>query len=144
MASELKGYYKPLVASQCSLNKDDIDNQEQYAQAIISGNEAALKYYFQIDSKVYYVLRDVLYSREGLEIIALQPKSEGYFTNKDNLYYVYGYEKEKKSNTLGGPVYYTLKDYKYRKIDLSTNKEIEVTKDEYEALYFNLENELAK
>lgn len=63
--SELKGYYKPLVVSQYSLNRDDIENQKQYVDAIISGKEAALKYYIQINSKVYYVLRDVLYTKKG-------------------------------------------------------------------------------
>lgn len=68
-----------------------------------------------------------------------QLKSEGYFTHDDNLYYVYGQEQKKDVFTLGGPVVYTLKGYKYRKLDIAEAKDSEITKEEYEKLYFGLE-----
>lgn len=46
-----------------------------------------MKYYFEINDTYYYVLRDIVYSLEGEKIVELLPKSEGYFTHGDNLYY---------------------------------------------------------
>lgn len=131
--------YDILLIDQFSINKDDTDNEKQYVQAIASGNHAFLKYYFQTEKQIYYILRDAVYTTGGSEIVSLQPASEGYFIHDGYLYYVYGNEKRKTKNTIGGPVDYIIKDYKYRKLDLSTKQEIEITKNEYESLYFKIE-----
>jgi hypothetical protein len=140
--TQLKDYYKPLVQNQYSLNKEDIDNKKQYAKSIAEGREPAMKYYFKIDNRYYYALNDIIYSREGAKITDLQPKSEGYFTYDNNLYYVYGEEQEKDVSTLGGPVAYTLKYYKYRRFDLNKLDDIQIKRGEYEKQYFELSKNL--
>jgi hypothetical protein len=135
--------YEILLIDQYSINKDDTDNGKQYVQAIASGNQAFLKYYFQTGNGIYYILRDAVYTIGGLEIVSLQPVSGGYFIRDGYLYYVYGNERRKTKNTLGGPVGYIIKDYKYRKLSLSTKQESEITKNEYELLYYKVEKELS-
>jgi len=136
--SEQKGYYQSLVQRQHDLNKEDTENIKNYFNAIGTGEEPLMKYYFEINEKYYYVLKDVVFSIEGSKITNIQLKSEGYFTNEENLYYVYGEEREKVASTIGGPVGYTLKDYKYRKLNLTSLEDTQITKEEYEKLYFEL------
>lgn len=140
--SEQKGYYQSLVQRQHDLNKEDIENIKNYYEAIGTGAEPLMKYYFEINEKYYYVLKDVVFSIEGSKITDIQLKSEGYFTYEEDLYYVYGEERDKVISTIGGPVGYTLKDYKYRKLNLASLEDTQITKEEFEKLYFELSKKL--
>jgi hypothetical protein len=130
------------VQNQYSLNSEDIKNKREYARSIAEGREPSMKYYFEISNKYYYILKDIVYSKEGSKIIDLQPVSEGYFTYEDNLYYVYGEEEEEVVSTFGGPVVYTFKNYQYTKLDLINLDDIPIKKKEYEKLYFEIDKNM--
>lgn len=136
--SDQKGYYDNLVEQQHSLNREDIENQREYTRAIAEGREPSMKYYFEINNSYYYILKDIVYSIEGEKLIELHEKSEGYFTQQDNLYYVYGKEKEKTAMTIAGPVGYTLKNYRYSKLNITNRIDEQIKKVEYERLYFEI------
>lgn len=133
--SNLKGYYDNLVQKQHCLNIEDINNQRLYIRAIAEGVEPYMKYYFEINDTYYYVLRDIVYSLEGEKIVELLPKSEGYFTHEDNLYYVYGEEINRDLLTMAGTIGFTFKKYRFSKLSMSSLTDERISKREYEKRY---------
>ncbi len=142
---KVAGYYENLINQQHSPDKDYIEIEKDYISAVAGGGSATTRHYFEINGTRYYVVEDVVYSEQGQRIAGLYPKSEGYFTYLDNLYYVYGEEREKDIITLGGPVSLnTLKDYSYGKLNITELKNLQISKREYEKQYFQIRNNLSQ
>ena len=129
--SNFKGYYDHfnLAQQQHSKNKDPDKFTYIYADAN-----------FKIDSSYYYVFKNTIYTLERKKVIELKPNAEGFFVYQTYLYYAYGKEKQKEAITIAGPVKYTIKSYRFSRLNMDSLLDQEISKSEYKKRYSEVQN----